>query len=142
VKLVVLILGVVSALVVASGATAKEFRPGSLRICTHQRCVPIKNPRVLELLGAFFYTGRRSPAKIRSPQLGAPAFQIQFENGYVTGVVAGARLDRFLSYGVDLGRFAPRQWYLFPKRVAQEMKTLSAPLNPLRLTRRMVARSR
>jgi hypothetical protein len=140
VKLVVLILGVASVLIMASGATAKEFRPGSLRICTHQRCVPINNPRVLELLGAFYYTGR-SPAKARSPRLGARAFQLQFENGYVTGVVAGAKLDRFLSYGVDLGRFAPRQWYRFPQGVAQELRTLAAPLNPLHLTRRMLARS-
>ena len=140
-KLVVLSLGVVSILVVASDAAAKEFRPGSLRICSHHRCVAIRNPNVLDPLAAFFYTGPR-PAKVRSPHLGARAFQLRFENGYVTGVVATAKLDRFLSYGVDLGRFAARQWYRLPKQVAQELRTLAARLKPLRVTSRLLARSR
>jgi len=140
-KLVVLSLGVVSVLVVASDAAAKEFRPGSLRICSHHRCVAIRNPSVLDPLSAFFYTGPR-PAKVRAPHFGARAFQLRFENGYVTGVVATARLDRFLSYGVDLGRFAARQWYRLPTQVAQELRTLAARLKPLRVTSRLLARSR
>jgi hypothetical protein len=141
-RLVVLILGAAAALVVASGATAKEFRPGDLSICSHHRCVPITDQLVLNQLGAFYYTGETPPAKIRAPLLGAHAFQLRFSDGYVTGVVGGAKLNRFLSFGVNLGRFASGQWYRFPAAVAQELRSLAAPLEPLRVSRWMLARSR
>jgi hypothetical protein len=60
----------------------------------------------------------------------------------VTGVVGGAKLNRFLSFGVNLGRFASGQWYRFPAAVAQELRSLAAPLEPLRVSRWMLARSR
>ena len=122
--------------------TAKEFRRGDLRICSHQRCVPITSRPVLKLLGAFYYTGRKSPPSARAPHLGAQAFELRFRNGYVTGIVATAQLDRFLSYGVNMGRFASGQWYRFPDSVAGELKRLAAPLEPLRVTRRSLAKSR
>lgn len=142
VRLVVLILGAATALVTASGATAKEFRPGDLRLCSHHRCVSITDQPVLNQLGAFYYTGESSPPKIRAPRLGAHAFQLRFSDGYVTGVVGGAKLNRFLSFGVNLGRFAPGQWYRFPVAVAQELTIIAAPLEPLRVSRWMLARSR
>lgn len=133
--------GAVAALLVAPAATAKEFRPGDLRICGRQGCVKITNPPVLKLLGAFYYSGR-SPSTVRSPHLGAQAFELRFRNGYVTGIAATPRLDRFLSYGVYLGRFARGRWYRIPTRVAKELSRLAAPLEPLRVTRRSLARSR
>lgn len=141
-RLVALILCASAALLVASGATAKEFRPGDLRICSHRHCVAIRNKAVLKQLGAFYYFGKSSPPETRAPRLGARAFELRFTNGYVTGVVAAAKLDRFLSFGVNLGRFAPGQWYRFPRAVARELRTLAAPLEPLRVTRRLLARSR
>jgi hypothetical protein len=142
VRLVVLILGAAAALVAASGATAKEFRPGDLRICSRYACVPVTDQSVLNQLGAFYYTGESSPPKIRAPRLGVRAFQLRFSDGYVSGVVGGAKLDRFLSFGVNLGRFASRQWYRFPTAVAQELRIIAAPLEPLRVSRWMLARSR
>ena len=142
VKLVVGALGAVALLVVAPGASAKEFRPGDLRVCSRLRCVAIVSRPVLQQLGAFYYTGRSSPPEARAPRLGARAFELRFSDGYVTGVVAASELDRFLSFGVNLGRFAPGQWYRFPKAVARDVRMLAAPLEPLRLTRRMLARSR
>jgi hypothetical protein len=142
-RFLALILGVaVAALVVTSTATAKEFRPGDLRICSHRHCVAITNRPVLKLLGAFYYSGQKSPPSVRAPHLGAPAFELRFRNGYVTGIVATPRLDRFLSYGVYLGRFARGTWYRFPASVAQELRRLAAPLSPLYVTRRALARSR
>lgn len=141
VRLVLLAVCSVCALVVASGASAKQFKPGDLRMCSHHQCVAIMNQAVLDQLSAFYYTGAFSPPQTRSPHLGARTFQLRFADGYVTGVVAGARLNRFLSFGVNLGRFAPRRWYLFPKGVGLELRTLAASLRPLRLTRRLLAQS-
>lgn len=110
-------LGVVAVLVAASTAPAKR-------------------------LGAFYYTGSSWPPETGTPRLGARAFELRFDNGYVTGVVAAAKLDRFLSFGVNLERFAAGQGYRLPKGVAQEPRRLAAPLGPLRVTRRLLARSR
>jgi hypothetical protein len=111
-----LTLGVVAVLVAASTAPAKR-------------------------LGAFYYTGSSSPPETGTPRLGARAFELRFDNGYVTGVVAAAKLDRFLSFGVNLERFAA-QGYRLSKGVVQEPRRLAAPLEPLRVTRRLLARSR
>ena len=135
-------LGAVFALAVAGGASAKEFKPGDLRICSRQQCVAIANPAVLKQLGVFYYTGKSSPPEAPRPRLGMRAFELRFSDGYVTGVVATAKLNRFLSFGVNLGRFAPKQWYRFPKPVARELRRLAAPLEPLRVTRRMLSESR
>ena len=104
-RFVVLLVGVMAALLVASSATAKEFNPGDLRICNHHRCAAVTSRPVLKLLIAFYYSGRSEPAQARAPHLGARAFELRFKNGYATGIVATGKLDRFLSYGVNLGRF-------------------------------------
>ena len=125
----------------APSATAKSFGPGDLRICDQERCVGITKRSVLPLLGAFYYYGRE-PAEARSPHLGAPAFDLRFRNGYVSGIVATRHLDRFLSYGVNIGHFSRRTWYRVPPRAAAELRRLSAGLQPLRVTRAALARSR
>jgi hypothetical protein len=140
-RLVVVLLAVAT-LVAASTATAKDFAPGDLRICNGQRCVPITNRPALRLLSAFYYNGRTPPAVARAPHIGAAAFELRFRNGYVTGIVATAKLDRFLSYGVNLDQFEQGQWYRVPDRAAQELRRLAAPLRPLRVTPGSLARSR
>jgi hypothetical protein len=72
----------------------------------------------------------------------SPYFELRFRNGYVTGIVATQRLDRFLSYGVYLGRFRRGRWYRVPPRLGQEFRELTASLAPLRLTRAAVSKSR
>jgi hypothetical protein len=142
VRLLVLPVCVAAVLVAVPGATAKEFQPGDLRICNHHRCVAITNQSVLNLLGAFYYTGQESPAKAHAPRLGARAFELRFDNGYATGMVATRKLDRFLSFGVNLGRFARGQWYRLPYGAPRELRRLATALEPLRVTRRSLARSR
>jgi hypothetical protein len=124
-----------------SVATAKDFGPGDLRVCNVKRCVPIKNRNVLPLLGSFYYSGP-PPAIVRAPRMGAPMFELRFKNGYVTGIVATSKLDRFLSYGVYLGRFRRGRWYRVPSRMALELRRLTARLEPLRVTRAAIAKSR
>jgi hypothetical protein len=138
-----LLVGLVAlwALLVLPSASAKDFHPGDLRVCNATRCVAIVNRAVLPQLGAFYYGGP-SPAQVRRPALGAPYYELRFRNGYVTGIVATRRLDRFLSYGVYLGRFARDKWYAVPRRMSDEICQLTVGLRPLRVTRAALAKSR
>jgi hypothetical protein len=134
--------GLVAALAVGvTAAQAKEFRPGDVRVCNAKRCTAIADPVVLPQLSAFYYSSEQPPA-VRAPRLGAPYFELRYRNGYVTGIVAGARLDRFLSYGVHLGHFERGTWYRVPADASLELRELTAGVAPLRLTRAAVARSR
>jgi hypothetical protein len=125
----------------ATAAHAKEFQPGDVRVCNANRCKAIAGPEVLSQLSAFYYSSEQ-PLLARAPRLGAPFFELRYRNGYVTGIVAGARLDRFLSYGVHLGHFERGRWYRVPTDAALELRELTAGTAPLRLTRAAVARSR
>jgi hypothetical protein len=97
---------------------------------------------VLPLLGRFYYYDAQVPHVAARPRLGAPAFELRFRNGYVTGIAGAARLDRFLSYGVDLGRFQRGIWYRIPAPIALELRRLTAGMKPLRVTRAALARPR
>ena len=130
-----------AALTATPAAVAKDFKPGDLRICNAHRCVPIANRAVLPLLGRFYYSDQVAHVADR-PRLGAPAFKLRFRNGYVTGIAASARLDRFLSYGVNLGRFERGVWYKVPARIASELRALTAGMKPLRVTKAALAKSR
>jgi hypothetical protein len=129
-----------AALALIPAAAAKDFGPGDLRVCNSKDCVPVTNQQVLPLLGAFYYGGPQ-PKAVASPRLRSPYFELRFRNGYVTGIVATAKLDRFLSYGVYFGRFRRGTWYRVPASLAREFRTLTAPLTPLRLTRAALAKS-
>lgn len=129
-------------LVAVTAGSAKEFDPGDLRICNTKRCVPITNRPALTALGAFYYIGTKPPPRVPRAPLGAPSFELRFDNGYVTGIVATARLDRFLSFGVNIGRFDAGRWYRVSGTAARELRRLAARLTPIRLTRAALARSR
>lgn len=130
-----------STLLVLPPASAKDFAPGDLRVCDSTRCVAIVNRDVLPQLGSFYYSGP-SPARIRGTPLGAPYYELRFRNDYVTGIVATRRLDRFLSYGVHLERFARNRWYAVPGHLSEELRRLTVGLRPLHVTRAALARSR
>lgn len=128
------------ALLVLPSAAAKDFGPGDLRVCNAKRCVALANRGVLPRIGAFYY-GSHALTPARRPRLRAPYYELRFRNDYVTGIVATARLDRFLSYGVNTGRFVSRRWYAVPRRLSAELRRLTRGLRPLRLTRAALARS-
>ena len=130
-----------AALIGVPAATAKDFRPGDLSVCNHDRCAPIVKRSVLPLLGDFYYGGTSPPVAAR-PALGAVIYELRFGGGYVTGIVATRWLDRFLSYGVHTRYFPAGTWYRVPPRFAPELRRLTARLEPLRLTRHELARSR
>jgi hypothetical protein len=128
-------------LVLAPAAPAKEFRPGDLRVCNAKRCVAITNQAALDSLSALYYSQAPLTGAV-APSIGAPFFQLEFDNGYVTGVVATTRLDRFLSYGVNLGRFRRGKWYRVQAVAAKELRKRTTGLKPLRLTQASLAKSR
>ena len=130
-----------AALVVVSVAAAKDFRPGDLRVCNKARCIAIADQKVLDTLSAFYY-GRPKPRRALPPALGVPYYELRFTNGYTTGIVATAALDRFLSYGVNLNQFARGRWYRVPAAASAELRRLAAPLAPLRLTRTAIRKAR
>jgi hypothetical protein len=129
------------ALLLLGTASAKDFRPGDLRVCNARKCVAIVDRAVLPTLGSFYYGGP-APATKAAPRLGSPYFELRFRNAYVTGIVATRRLDRFLSYGVHLERFSRGRWYAVPGKLARELRRLTAGLSPLHLTRSALAKSR
>jgi hypothetical protein len=130
-----------SALLAVPSASAKDFGPGDLRICNAALCVAIVNRGVLPQLGDFYYGGP-PPARVDRPALGTRYYELRFDNGYVTGIVATRRLGRFLSYGVHLERFDRNQWYAVPRRLSEEFRRLTVGLRPLYLTRAAAAKSR
>jgi hypothetical protein len=130
-----------AALLLVPAATAKDFGPGDLRLCNARRCVKIVDPKVVATLGPFYYSNG-SPRQAQAPRLGARAYELRFPNGYATGIVAGASLDRFLSYGVNLGRFQRGVWYHVPRRMTAGLTKLSCSLRPLRVTKAALAKSR
>ena len=139
----VLLVGLVvsPAVLILPAASAKDFHPGDLRVCNSTRCVAIVNREVLPRLGSFYYGGA-PPARVRRPKLGVPYYELRFRNGYVTGIVATRRLDRFLSYGVNVDRFARSKWYAVPHPISSELRRLTVGQRPLRLTRAALAKSR
>ncbi|MEX0673967.1 MAG: hypothetical protein WD981_05835 [Gaiellaceae bacterium] len=130
-----------AALLATPAAVAKDFDPGDLRLCNAKRCVPILNRHALKSLAGLYYVAPQ-PERAPAVRLGVPYYQLRFRNGYVTGIVASAKLDRFLSYGVYLGRFQRGTWYRMPDVAARELRHLAAGLTPLRVTREALARSR
>lgn len=140
-RTIFLILAATSMLLVLPSASAKDFGPGDVRVCSATRCAAIVKRDVLPHLASFYYSGP-APARVRQPALGTPYFELRFSNGYATGIVATGQLDRFLSYGVYLERFDRNQWYAVPRTLAAELRRLTADLRPLRLTRAALAKSR
>jgi len=128
-------------LALAPGASAKEFTPGDLRICNTQRCVAVKSRPALQALFQLYYADP-SPDLAPRARLGARSYQLRYRNDYVTGIVAGATLDRFLSHGVHLGHFTRGHWYRVPLPAARELRRLAAGLESIPLTRDAIDRSR
>ena len=124
----------IALLVLCSSAGAKEFKPGDLSVCGAARCVSINSRVVLNAIASFYYNPAQRPERARAPKLGAPFFRLKFSDGYVSGIVAGRRLARFLSYGVDLEQFQDGRWYRVPTPAVAGLRRLTIGLKPQPLT--------
>ena len=121
-----------SGLLAVPSAVAKHFDPGDLRVCGRTQCVPIVNRHLLGILSNYYWSAGRPP-RVARVRLGSPGFELRFRNGYASGMVASAKLDRFRSYGVVCGRFETGKWYRFPVCAAVALRRLTARLQPLRV---------
>ena len=122
-------------------AGAKDIGPGGLRLCGERSCVSIVDRSLLSIISRFYYGGPE-PAETRAPRVGAPYFQLKFSNGYITGIVATAQLDRFRSGGVNMGQFSMEDWYRVPAKAALGLHKLAAKLRPLRVTETTIGPTR
>jgi hypothetical protein len=118
----------IGSLILSPGAAAKAFRPGDVSLCRGARCVPLNDRRVLNALASFYYDSATRPVRAAAPRAGTPSLKLAFSNGYVSGTVAGPRLDRFLSGGVNLDQFQDGVWYRVPARVAGGLRSLATRL--------------
>src|SRR6266576_2254416 len=112
----------------ADARTMKQFRPGDVRACGLHHCVSIRSQRPLDALANFYY-GRPAPTRTPSPKKRSVYLRLVYRNGYVTGIAAGSRFTRFLSFGVNLGQFAARTWYTVPVPVAAKLRLLAPHLS-------------
>ncbi len=128
----VALLACVAVLLAVPAADAKDLRPGDLRLCDLARCVPIRDRRALDAIGRFYY-GSPQPTHVPRPRYDSRFFVLRFRDGYTTGLVAGARLDSFLSYGVNLDQFTQSWWYRVPSAASRELRRLARDLRPQHL---------
>ena len=133
-RLVVATLIVAIGLLTVPAGLAKDFRPGDLRACGRDHCVRLVDSDLLHSLARYYY-GQASVVQAPRVQLGTPGYVLRFRNGYATGIVAGAKLGRFQSYGVICGRFERGRWYRVPPRAALALRRLTADLRPARVPR-------
>ena len=124
----------------ANATTMKQFKPGDVRACGVDRCVAIRSQRVLDALARFYY-GRPAPTRAAAPSRRASYLRLVYRDGYVTGVAAGARFTRFLSFGVNLGQFGARTWYAVPGPVAAELRRIALDVSAGRLPKNILSRS-
>lgn len=123
----------VSLAVVVPSASAKLVRPGDLRLCDDSYCIAIGHRRTALALGHFIYS-RGHPPTAATPALEQRYLRLAFRNGYVAGILATGRFDRFLSYGVVLERFNRGTWYRVPPSAVRELRKLARRLQPMPLT--------
>lgn len=127
---------VAAILLAAPAATAKEFHPGDLRVCNHSRCAVIADQGLLNALSAFIY-GDLPVRRVPRLRPGARAFELQYADGYAFAMVGPGIVDRFASFGIICGRFQRGNWYLLPRTIAAQLRSLTAPLRPLRVPRKL-----
>jgi hypothetical protein len=120
-------------LVAASASSAKEFRPGDVRLCDARQCVSLGEQRLLFELSSFVY-GDTRVRRVQPLRRGAPVLQLRYRDGYVPGLLGRDGLDRFRSHGVICGRFVRGVWYRVPAPLARDLRMAAVRLNPLRFS--------
>jgi hypothetical protein len=131
-RLVVAVLITACGLLAVPAGVAKDFRPGDLRVCGKDRCVPLVQNSLLRVLERYYW-GPRPLQRAPRVRLGTLGFELRFRNGYATGIVAGAELGRFQAHGVHCERFQRGRWYRFPVGAALALRRVTAHLRPIRV---------
>lgn len=122
---------VVSLLLIAVSASAKEFPPGALKVCgaTQCRVVTDTQSRVFSSL----LWGARPVTRAPTPPVGSPIFQLRFRDDPAGAIISPTAIR---VHGLNCGRFQRGKWYRLPA----SLRGVTAGLKPKRL-RAFVPRS-
>jgi hypothetical protein len=112
--------------VLTAPAAAKEFPPGSLRICGLTACRTATDAQS-NWFSALLW-GDRPVRPAATPPVGSPVFQLRFPNGPLGAIVSPTAIR---VHGLYCGRFRRGVWYRLPRSV----RGVTAGLEPIPLWR-------
>ena len=98
-------------LVGVGAASAKEIRPGDLRVCGASRCHTVTEPRQARAFSSLLW-GESRVIRAPTPRVGSPVFELRFDDG-PAGAIINASAIRV--HGLRCGRFERGTWYRLPK---------------------------
>jgi hypothetical protein len=111
-------------LLVGPSASAKEFPPGSLRICGAAEC------RVATVAQSKAFSdllwGNRRVARAPTPRVGSPVYQLRFPSGPVGAIISPTAIR---VHGLICERFQRGRWYWLPP----SLRGVTAGMTPIRL---------
>ena len=116
----------VSALLLGTpAASAKDFRPGDLRVCGAVHCRVVTERAQARTFSAFLY-GNGRPRRASAPRVGSPVFQLRLKDGFVAALLSPAAIR---VHGLFCERFVRGRWYRLPS----SLRNIGAGLEPKRL---------
>ena len=98
-----------SALVFVAGAAAKEFPPGSLRVCGATQCRVVTDAQSRAFSALLW--GDRPVTRAPVPKVGSPIYQLRVEGGPLGAVISATAIR---VHGLHCARFARGRWYRLP----------------------------
>jgi hypothetical protein len=115
---------VVSLLLVAGSASAKELPPGALKVCGATQCRVVTDAQS----GAFsaLLWGDRPVTRAPTPPVGSAIFQLRFRDGPAGAIVSATAIR---VHGLNCGRFQRGKWYRLPA----SLRSVTVALKPKRL---------
>ena len=116
-------------LILSATASAKDIRPGDLRICGASHCRAVRDPVQARAFADLLWGPGRIP-RVPTPAVGSPVFQLRFRDG-PAGALINATAIRV--HGLNCGRFQRGKWYRLPAR----LRGLTARLQPRSLRARV-----
>jgi hypothetical protein len=114
-----------SALVLAATASAKEIRPGDLRICGAAHCRVVEDPGQARAFSDLLW-GPSRVVRAPTPPVGSPIFQLRFRDGPAGAIISATAIR---VHGLICGRFQRGKWYRLPA----SLRGVTVGLKPKRL---------
>lgn len=117
-------------LAATSAASAKDFRPGDLRVCGAIHCRALGKTQT-SAFGTLLYASGKV-ARAPEPPIGAPVIQVRTTDGPLGAVITATAIR---VHGLNCGRFRRGSWYRLPPALRHlttglEAKRLRASVPP------------
>jgi hypothetical protein len=122
---------VVLSLVASAATSAKENRPGELRICGLSQCHAVNDPARARAFAELLW-GQSRVARASMPPTGSPVFQVRFRD-WPGAAVALITRTAIRVHGLNCERFQRGEWYRLPTR----LRGMTSGLEPRRLRARV-----